>query len=285
MDELKNLKTIIKNNKGFELNQILFKIDKSSNFNIPDRFRKDYEMVERKWKEKERNNSFRNQENLCVTNYHIKDKKLFLNLSETKYLTRQIFSETISLLSDLEQDMLVADIMAQKTKIPLAYKACIGIITKDNKLLFMKRSSKVATNKGKIDFSLSKSAKPEDFEPKTSQPLMTILRALKEELNISLDFKELLKKEALTISEFFINRDIFSIGFLSMIDLRKMDEELTYDKIMNLSENAKNSWEFSEIFAIDFNKKSIGKFLKEKENREKLTNYSRYHLEKIYKDL
>lgn len=283
MDVLKSIKTILKNNKGFELNQILFKIDKNDSFHIPDRFKKDHELIEKKWKEKERNHAFRNQDNLCVVNYLIKDKKIFLNLSETKYLIRQVYSETLSLLSELEQDMLIAEILNKKTRIPIAYKTSIGIITKDNKLMFMKRSQKVATNKSKIDFSLSKSAKPEDFESRTSQPLMTILRALKEELSISLDVKEIIKNESLKITEFYFNRDIFSVGFISMLDLRKVDGDLTSDKILELSENAKNSWEFSEISFIDFNKKALSKFIKD--NRSKITNYSLHHLLKILETL
>lgn len=266
MDD-KSLKTLIQNNKGFEFNQIFYRLESKADFKVPDQFTKDFILIEKKWNSRERNDALRNQDNLCVSNYHIKDKKIYLNLCEAKYIERQVFSECFSMMNSLEQDMFLADWNAKKIEAPMSLKAQITIITKDNKLLVIKRSSKVSMNKNKFDFSISKSAKPEDIQPHTFQPFNTVIRALKEELNINLSFKEAVKNKIIKISEIYLKKESFAICYHAEVDLRKADNNLTSTEILNIYKDAKNSWEISEVHFIENNPAKIKKAIKQHESK------------------
>lgn len=261
--ENKTIKTLIKNNKGFELDQILYKLESKKDFKVPVHLKKDYELIEKKWNAKERNDFFRNQDNLCITNYHIKDKKIYLNFCLTKYIERQIFSECFSMMNDLEKEMFLSDIRTKKIEAPMSYKVQVTVITKDNKILILKRSNKVSMNKGKYDFSLSKVARPEDIEVRSFQPINTVLRALKEELNISIEFKEAFKEKIINLNEFFINKENFSITLLAEVDLRKSSQNLTSEELMKVMKDAKNSWEYSEFLFIENEPSKLKKQLKQ----------------------
>ena len=281
--EIKSIKSIIYQKSGLDVSQLLFKKNANFNFELPEKIKKDFTLINKKWIEKDKNNSFKNQESLCVSKFHLKEKKLYLEFCEEKYVNRQAISETISSLPAIDQDYLLSEVNNKKIKLPLSYKMNIGIITKDGHLIMVKRSHKVSTNKGKIDFGISKGVKPSDYNGRSFQPLVTALRAAQEELNLPLDAKEVIKKEAFIIKEFYLNREIFSLGFLCIIDLRKLDHDYTAKKVLDLSTGAMNSWEISEVFSIELNKKSLSKFIKE--NLNKTTNYSLYHLFKILEDL
>lgn len=272
VEKLKSIKTLIKDSKGLESNQILYKLSSIKDFKYPEKLQKDYDLIEKKWNNRERNDYLRNQENLCISEFHIKDKKIYLSFCEAKYLQRQILSECFGMLSDLDQEILLSDINDKKIKVPLAYKAVISIITKDNKLLVVKRSSKVSTNKGKLDFSISKSAKIEDLEAKSFQPYQTIIRALKEELNIDLDFKIAVKEKTIKITDYFFNKETFSIGYSSVVDFRDSSMNITSEQIFNLYKDAKNSWEISDIYFITNSQVQIKKELKK--NQDKFTNHA-----------
>lgn len=277
MIDIKTIRSILKKKGGFELSQILFKKNSTFKLDIPDKIKKDYGPINKKWVEKDRNNSFKNQDSLCISKFQVKDQKLFLEFCEDKYITRQSISEVLGSMNLIDQDVMVSEINNQSVRLPISYKINVGIITKDNKLIFTKRSSKVATNKSKLDFGISKGVKPEDFNGKMFQPLITSIRALKEELNLELDIKEVIKKEAFEVKEFYLNREIFSLGFLCILDLRKIESKnLTFKEIKNITENAKNNWEISDLFSVDYNKKSLLLFMKKE--FEKITNYSNYHL-------
>jgi len=280
--EIKSIKSILYQRVGIDLNQILFKKNSSFSFELPDKIKQDYSLINKKWIEKDRNNSFKNQDSLCLSNFKLKDRKLYLELCEEKYVTRQTISETISSIPAIEQDYLLSEVNQQKFQIPLSYKINIGIISKDDHLIMIKRSQKVSTNKSKYDFGISKGVKPDDYNGRSFQPLVTAIRALKEELNLSLDPKELIKNEAFILKEFYLNREIFSFGFLCILDLRKLEQSYDSKKIIDLSTGAKNSWELSEVFALEYNKKNLIKFIKE--NPNKITNYSLYHLIKLAED-
>ena len=283
MSEIKSIKSIIQQQNGLESKQILFKKNSKFKFEVPDKIKKDYSLVSKKWEEKDKKNSFQNQDSLCLSKFHINDNKLFLELCEEKYANRQAISETIGSLAAIDQDYLFSEINNGKVTIPLSYKINVGIISKDGQLIMVKRSQKVSTNKGKIDFGISKGVKPEDYNGRSFQPLVTALRATQEELNLSLDAKEIIKKEAFIIKEFYLNREIFSFSFLCIIDLRKLDHDYNAKKIIDLAAGAKNSWEFSDVFSIELNKKTLLKYFKT--HLTKLTNYSLYHLMKISDDL
>jgi len=283
MIDIKSIKSILKKKGGLQISQILFKKSASIKIDIPEKLKKDFIPINKKWAEKDRTNSFKNQDSLCVAKYQIKDQKIFLDLCEDKYITRQAISEVLGSMGILEQDVLLSEILNQKVKVPISYKINIGVITKDNKLLIVKRSSKVSTNKNKYDFGISKGVKPEDFSNKSFQPLMTSIRAIEEELNISLDLKSVVKNDAFVVKEFYLNREIFSLGFLCILDLRKLEDSYTLELIKGRSESSKNSWEMSEILGVDFNKKSLVSFLKKEGN--KITNYSIYHMLQILEEL
>lgn len=260
--ENKTIKTLIKNNKGFELNQILYKLESKKDFKIPMQLKKDYELIEKKWNAKERTDFFRNQDNLCISNYYVKDKKIYLNFCTAKYIERQIFSECFSMLNDLEKDMFLADLHVKKLEAPMSFKVQVAVITKDNKLVILKRSNKVTMNKGKYDFSISKGAKPEDIETKTFQPINTILRALKEELNIDIEFKEALKEKVISLKEFYINRENFSLTLFAEVNLKNSSQNLTSEEILKIMKDAKNSWEYSEALFIENSPTKLKKELK-----------------------
>lgn len=281
--EVKSIKSILYQKNGINLDQILFKKNSNFSFSIPERIKKDFNIINKKWIEKDRTNSFKNQDNLCLSKFYLKDKKIFLELCEEKYVTRQTISETVSSLPTIDQDFFLSEMQHQKIKVPISYKINIGLICKDGTLLIVKRSNKVSTNKGKLDFGISKGVKPDDYNGRTFQPIVTAIRALKEELNLSLEIKELIKKEAFKIKEFYLNREIFSIGFLCIIDLRKFDNDYSFSKISDLASGAKNSWEISDFLRVDYNKKSILKLIKD--NYDKITNYSMHHLLNILEEL
>lgn len=260
--ENKTIKTLIKNNKGFELNQILYKLESKKDFKIPMQLKKDYELIEKKWNAKERTDFFRNQDNLCISNYYIKDKKIYLNFCVAKYIERQIFSECFSMLNELEKDMFLSDHHAKKIEAPMSFKVQVALITKDNKILILKRSNKVAMNKGKYDFSISKGAKPEDFEAKSFQPINTILRALKEELNINIEFKEALKEKIINLKEFYLNRENFSLTLFAEVNLQNSSQNLTAEEILKIMKEAKNSWEYSEVLFVENAPNKLKKELK-----------------------
>lgn len=281
--EIKSIKSIFYQKSGIEFSKILFKKNNQFKTQIPDKLKKEFSLISKKWGEKDKTNSFKNQDSLCVSKFHVKDKKIFLEFCEDKYITRQSISETISSLPAIDQDFLLSEIINGNLMLPISYKLNLGIISKDNHLILVKRSQKVSTNKSKIDFGISKGVLPQDFNGKSFQPIVTAIRAIKEELNLILDPKEIVKKEAFTLNDFYLNREIFSLNFFGIIDLRKLDLDLSAEKILDLSNGAKNSWEISEIFSLEMNKKVLIKYLKE--NYNKITNYSLYNLTKITENL
>lgn len=280
---IKSIKSIIYQKNGLDPKQVLFKKNLKFKFELPENIKKDFSVINKKWAEKEKSNSFKNQDSLCVSKFTVKDKKLYLDFCEEKYVTRQTISETVSSLPAINQDYFLSELNNQKIQVPLSYKINIGIITKDGHLIMVKRSQKVSTNKGKFDFGISKGVKPEDFTGKSFQPLSTALRAAKEELNLSLDPKEVISKGAFVLKEFYLNREFFSLGFLCILDLRKLENDYSAKKIIDLSTGAMNSWEINEVFSIEFTKKNLVKYIKE--NNNKTTNYSIYHLIKLSEDL
>lgn len=281
--EVKSIKSILQSKNGIDPKQILFKKDNNFQTQIPDQIKKSYESFHKKWQDKDKNNAFKDQDSLCLSEYHIKDKKLYLNFCEEKYVLRQSISETISTLSTVEQDYFLSEINRSHIKVPISYKLNIIVITKDEKLLIVKRSNKVSTNKNRYDLGVSKGVKPEDYKGKVFQPLITALRALNEELGLTLSPKEIITNKAFKINEFYLNREIFSLGFCCVFDLRKMSGDFTFEKVSKMAAGAKNSWEYSQVLSIDLSKKAITKFMKD--NLNKITNYSLYNLLQILNDL
>ena len=273
------MKTLIKNNKGFDFKDILYKKESIKDFSIPIHIEKDYELFNKKWNSKERNDFFRNQDNLCISNFYIKDKKIYLNFCEAKYIERQIYAECFSMMNDLDKEMFLSDFHANKIKAPMSYKFQIGIITKDNKILILKRSNKVTMNKGKYDFSISKNAKPEDVIPKTFQPYNTVLRGLKEELNIDIEFKDALKEEIISLKSIFLNNESFALTIYAEVDLRKSSQNLTSEEIEKLMKDAKNNWEYADVLFIENSPVKIKKEVKSILN--KFTNSSINQIESL----
>lgn len=273
METLKSIKSLIKNSKGLDLAQILYKLEKDHKYSIPEKIKEDIDLINKKWNQKERSDYFKNQDNLCITHLKVKDKKIYLNFCDEKYIQRQVFSECLSVLSDLEKDLVLSDINEKKIKIPLAYKIFITVITKDNKILLSKRSSKVAYNKNKTDISLSKAVKPEDMTGKSFQIHNTIFRALRDDLNMELKMDDLIKENLIKINDFFINKENFSVVADITIDFSKSKTmNITEEEILKKIKSAKNSWKFSEFSFLKNDEKTIKKELKKL--KEKLTNYS-----------
>lgn len=270
MENSKSIKALLKNNKGLEFSQILYKLDKNHDYLFPEKIKNDLELVNKKWNQKERTDFFKNQDNLCISHIKVKDKKIYINFSEEKYIQRQAFSECLGMLPDLEKDLVIGDIFEKKIKVPLAYKLFITIVTQDNKIILAKRSNKVLSNKNKIDLTLSKTVKIEDIENKGFQPYNTLIRACKEELNLELSYNQLLKNELVKINEIYLNKENFSVTIDVTLDLTKdKTPQTTSEEIIKKYKDAKNSWEISEIFFINNEEKFI---LKEfKKIKEKLT--------------
>lgn len=273
METLKSIKSLIKNSKGLDLSQILYKLEKDHKYTVPEKIKEDIDLINKKWNQKERSDYFKNQDNLCITHIKVKDKKIYLNFCEEKYIQRQVYSECLSLLSDLEKDLILSDMNENKIKIPLAYKVFITVITKDNKILLSKRSSKVSYNKNKFDLSISKAVKPDDMSGKSFQIHNTIIRGLRDDLNIDVKIQDLIKENLIKINDFSINKDNFSIIADITVDFSKSkDLNFTEEEILKKIENSKNSWKFSEFSFIKNDEKSIKKDLKK--IKDKLTNYS-----------
>lgn len=274
------MKSLIKNLKGLEFSQIFYKLESDHELVFPEKMKNDLELINKKWNQKERTDFFKNQDNICISHLKVKDKKIYLNFAEEKYIQRQVFSECLSMMPDLEKDLIIGDFLEKKIKIPLSYKVFITVITQDNKLLLTKRSSKVVTNKNKYDLSISKSVKPEDIQPKTFQPLNTLIRACKEELGIELEQSLILKEKLLSINEIYINKENLSITIDMTLDLSKLkSEEFKSEEIIKLHKNAKNSWELSELIFIKNEEKSITKEIKK--IKDKLTASSMKKIEEL----
>lgn len=283
MSEVKSIKSILYQREGIDVKQILFKKDDAFRSTVPDTLKKSHEVIMKKWTEKEEQNTFRNQDNLCISQFHLKANKLFLNFCEEKYIMRQGLAETIGTIPFIQQDFLISEINHGKAKIPVTYKVNIVIITKDNKLLVVKRSDKVSSNKNRFDLGVSKGVKPSDYKGKAFQPLATAIRAMKEEVGVSLDIKEVIASGAFQVKEFYLNREIFSLAFCCVIDLRKLAADYTFEKVSSLASGAKNSWEYSSVISLDLSKKAITKFIKD--NNTKVTNYSLHNLLQILHSL
>jgi hypothetical protein len=281
VENAKSIKSLLKNSKGLEFSQILYKLDKEDHdYKFPEKIKNDLDIINKKWTRKERSDFFKNQDNLCINHVKVKDKKIYINFCEEKYIQRQAFSECLSVIPDLEKDLIINDIFEKNIKVPLSYKVFITIITKDNKYLLVKRSSKVVTNKGKYDLSISKSVKPEDMASKGFQPYNTLIRACKEELGIELNYSEIIKDESVKINEIYINKESFSITIDMTLDLSKQKtDDNTSEEILKKSKTAKNHWEASEIIFINNVEKSILKDYKK--YKEKLTSQSLKKFEDI----
>lgn len=276
----KTVKSFLQSSKGISNKEVLFKKDSNFKTEISEKIQKKYALINKKWLDKDKRNLFKNDSCLCISHFHVKDKKIYLNFCEDTYSVRQGISETIGGLSLIEQDYFLSEINSGKNKLPISYKIQVGVITSDNKLILAKRSSKVSTNKGKYDIGISKGVKPEDFSSKVFQPLITAIRAVKEELGLSLDKKEIVSKEAFILKDFYLNREIFSLNFFCLIDLRQLkSDEYTAAHIIESAGRSKNSWELSKVVALDLTKVALNKYLKESSN--KLTNYSLYHLKNL----
>ena len=276
ISEVKSIKSIFWHKMGIGLSQLLFKFEPTFQTEIPIKLVKDYSNFHKKWLEKTKNNHFDNKKSLCISHFHVKDKKIYLNFCAEDYAVRQTISETLGSLPPINQDFILSEINNNRSKLPLAYKVNIIIITHDAKLIWIKRGNRVSTNKNKIEFGVSKGVIPDDYSAKSFQPLNTVIRASQDELGLKLDKKEIINKEVLLLKELYLNREIFSLGLIAVLNFRQLDEKYNAENIIKQANEIKDNWEFSDIGFIDFSKKAIVSFIKE--NEPKITNYSLHYL-------
>ncbi len=150
-------------------------------------------------------------------------------------------------------------------KIDQTFSNCFGvtlaIITSDDKILFAKRSHRVAVNAGRFVCGVVEGMGDQDFAHDKPDPFQTALRGLHEEFGIVLSRQE---AELVRLTALVLDEDYYEWGMIGSVDFRGQDDQKFHSR--KLMENlaiaeARDKFETDDTCAIPFRPDEIAIFL------------------------
>ena len=147
----------------------------------------------------------------------------------------------------------------------------IGIITGDNKLIFVERGRGTSVNENRIVCGAVEGMTVDDISNSKLDTTKAASRALSEEFGINLEPNEL---SSINIVSCVFNCDFHEWNLIGYVDLRDYGEKYISAHIHDYNTTAKghDSWEVNEMIFIDFTPQNVAGYLLSHDDN--IVNYS-----------
>jgi hypothetical protein len=150
-------------------------------------------------------------------------------------------------------------------KFATSFGVQIGIITKDNYLVFSKRANTVTINPNLMICTMTEGMSSADVDKKGNPDIFnTAKRGLNEELGVNV------RKKGVHLTTLFINFTSFHVGFYGYIDMRSSEgfspnEQLTFEELEERWKNGpKDYYETARLEAVEFTLNALRNYIIEK---------------------
>lgn len=229
------------------------------------------------WSGVESRNGIYNGRKLALSAFFIKERSgrrpaLILEFTENDYITQRAASDVFRGLGNSEKSKVLKHYRFTPSKFfSRSFGVSLCVITADNQIALVRRSSRVAINSNKITCAVSEGMNFEDVRFGRPCIFKNALRGVKEELGITLDDST----ESIRITSLALNEERYEWIAMGYVDFRDIEDgKYTSEFIANNWKNnvSSDAEEFSEMFFVPFNREDVASYLDS--HKRDLVNYT-----------